>query len=178
MIVVDSTVWIDFFRGSTTRETTTLRSLMGLGVILVGDLVLAEVLQGFPDERQAEAGRQTLERFAVEPMVGRDVAVAAAAQLPPPAQPGHHDPPHHRPADRHLLHRARPRPAPPRPRLRPDGRSPGAAGRMTDALTADIHPFDPAFLGRVATRIVNEVKGINRVVYDFTSKPPGTIEWE
>ena len=79
MIVVDSTVWIDFFRGSTTRETTTLRSLMGLGVILVGDLVLAEVLQGFPDERQAEAGRRTLERFAVEPMVGRDVALAAAA---------------------------------------------------------------------------------------------------
>lgn len=79
MIVVDSTVWIDFFRGSTTRETTTLRSLMGLGVILVGDLVLAEVLQGFPDERQAETGRRTLERFAVEPMVGRDVALAAAA---------------------------------------------------------------------------------------------------
>ncbi len=78
MIVVDSTVWIDFFRGRATRETTTLRSLMGLGVILVGDLVLAEVLQGFPDERQAEAGRQTLERFAVEPMVGRDVAIAAA----------------------------------------------------------------------------------------------------
>jgi predicted nucleic acid-binding protein len=52
---------------------------MGLGVILVGDLVLAEVLQGFPDERQAEAGRQTLERFTVEPMVGRVVAVAAAA---------------------------------------------------------------------------------------------------
>ena len=51
MIVVDSTVWIDFFRGSVTRETTMLRSLMGLGVVLVGDLVLAEVLQGFPDER-------------------------------------------------------------------------------------------------------------------------------
>ncbi|MGA7427698.1 MAG: glutamine-hydrolyzing GMP synthase [Rhodoplanes sp.] len=47
-----------------------------------------------------------------------------------------------------------------------------------DGMTADFYPFDPAFLGRVATRIVNEVKGINRVVYDFTSKPPGTIEWE
>lgn len=68
MIVVDSTVWIDFFRGRASRETTTLRSLMGLGVILVGDLVLAEVLQGFPDERQAEAGRQTLERFTIEPL--------------------------------------------------------------------------------------------------------------
>jgi predicted nucleic acid-binding protein len=72
VIVVDSTVWIDFFRGRVTRETTALRSLMGVGVILVGDLVLAEVLQGFPDEGQAEAGRRTLQRFTVEPMVGRE----------------------------------------------------------------------------------------------------------
>ncbi|MDQ4087197.1 MAG: glutamine-hydrolyzing GMP synthase [Pseudomonadota bacterium] len=48
----------------------------------------------------------------------------------------------------------------------------------TDGMTADVYPFDSAFLSRVATRIVNEVRGINRVVYDYTSKPPGTIEWE
>ncbi|MDR3493605.1 MAG: glutamine-hydrolyzing GMP synthase [Ancalomicrobiaceae bacterium] len=47
-----------------------------------------------------------------------------------------------------------------------------------DGMTADFFPFDMAFLGRAATRIINEVKGINRVVYDVTSKPPGTIEWE
>jgi GMP synthase (glutamine-hydrolysing) len=47
-----------------------------------------------------------------------------------------------------------------------------------DGMTADFFPFEPAFLGRVASRIVNEVRGINRVVYDCTSKPPGTIEWE
>jgi GMP synthase (glutamine-hydrolysing) len=47
-----------------------------------------------------------------------------------------------------------------------------------DGMTADIYPFAPDFLSRVATRIVNEVQGINRVVYDYTSKPPGTIEWE
>ena len=47
-----------------------------------------------------------------------------------------------------------------------------------DGMTADIYPFDAGFLSRVATRIVNEVAGINRVVYDYTSKPPGTIEWE
>ncbi len=47
-----------------------------------------------------------------------------------------------------------------------------------DGMTADVYPFDSAFLSRVATRIVNEVPGINRVVYDYTSKPPGTIEWE
>jgi len=48
----------------------------------------------------------------------------------------------------------------------------------TDGMTADYFPFDHAILGRTATRIINEVKGINRVVYDITSKPPGTIEWE
>ena len=47
-----------------------------------------------------------------------------------------------------------------------------------DGMTADIYPFDAAFLSRCATRIINEVPGINRVVYDYTSKPPGTIEWE
>lgn len=48
----------------------------------------------------------------------------------------------------------------------------------TDGMTADYYPYDHDFLGRVATRIINEVRGINRVVYDITSKPPGTIEWE
>ncbi len=48
----------------------------------------------------------------------------------------------------------------------------------TDGMTADFYMFEPAFLGHVATRIINEVKGVNRVVYDVTSKPPGTIEWE
>jgi GMP synthase (glutamine-hydrolysing) len=47
-----------------------------------------------------------------------------------------------------------------------------------DGMTADVYPFEASFLTRAATRIVNEVKGINRVVYDYTSKPPGTIEWE
>ena len=48
----------------------------------------------------------------------------------------------------------------------------------TDGMTAEFYPFDMAFLGRVAGRIVGEVRGINRVTYDITSKPPGTIEWE
>lgn len=48
----------------------------------------------------------------------------------------------------------------------------------TDGMTADCYGFSHEFLSRTATRIVNEVRGINRVVYDYTSKPPGTIEWE
>ena len=47
-----------------------------------------------------------------------------------------------------------------------------------DGMTADFYPFAQDFLGSTATRIINEVKGINRVVYDVTSKPPGTVEWE
>ena len=52
------------------------------------------------------------------------------------------------------------------------------AVNSTDGMTADYFPFPHDFLGRVSTRIINEVQGINRVVFDITSKPPGTIEWE
>jgi GMP synthase (glutamine-hydrolysing) len=48
----------------------------------------------------------------------------------------------------------------------------------SDGMTAESYPFDHAFLAATATRIINEVKGVNRVTYDVTSKPPGTIEWE
>jgi GMP synthase (glutamine-hydrolysing) len=48
----------------------------------------------------------------------------------------------------------------------------------TDGMTAESYPFSHEFLARTATRIINEVPGINRVTYDVTSKPPGTIEWE
>lgn len=48
----------------------------------------------------------------------------------------------------------------------------------SSGLSSAVYPFEHTFLARVATRIINEVKGINRVCYDVTSKPPGTIEWE
>jgi GMP synthase (glutamine-hydrolysing) len=49
---------------------------------------------------------------------------------------------------------------------------------LTVGMTAESYPFDHSFLARVCTRIINEVKGVSRVVYNVTSKPPGTIEWE
>ncbi|MBP7215609.1 MAG: glutamine-hydrolyzing GMP synthase, partial [Candidatus Kapabacteria bacterium] len=52
------------------------------------------------------------------------------------------------------------------------------AVRSVDGMTADWYPFEPELLATISNRIINEVKGINRVVYDITSKPPGTIEWE
>lgn len=52
------------------------------------------------------------------------------------------------------------------------------AVNSVDGMTADVFRFDPEFLCAVSNRIINEVRGINRVVYDYTSKPPGTIEWE
>jgi GMP synthase (glutamine-hydrolysing) len=48
----------------------------------------------------------------------------------------------------------------------------------TGGMTADYNPYDHGFLSRVANRIINEVRGINSVTYDITSKPPGSIEWE
>ncbi len=48
----------------------------------------------------------------------------------------------------------------------------------TDGMTADWYEFPPEVLAKISNRIINEVRGINRVVYDITSKPPGTIEWE
>jgi GMP synthase (glutamine-hydrolysing) len=52
------------------------------------------------------------------------------------------------------------------------------AVRSTRGMTADYFPFDHALLGHAASRIINEMPCINRVAYDITSKPPGTIEWE
>jgi GMP synthase (glutamine-hydrolysing) len=77
------------------------------------------------------------------------------------------------------LHSSRNKPGPSASsRLTSARRAPLRAASSVDGMTADFYPFDMSFLARAATRIINEVKGVNRVVYDVTSKPPGTIEWE
>ena len=78
MILVDSSVWIDFFRGSRTPQAEKLDVLLGTTRIAVGDLILAEVLQGVRDEREFQQVRRTLDSFEQVDLVGREIAVQAA----------------------------------------------------------------------------------------------------
>lgn len=78
MIVVDSSVWIDYFNGAETPEVTQLLSLIRKRPIIVGDLILTEVLQGFPDRQEAEKAHLGLNEFIFKAMVGYDVALASA----------------------------------------------------------------------------------------------------
>ncbi len=78
MIVVDSSVWIDFFNGVGTRETALLDGILGAEPVLIGDLILTEVLQGFRSDRDAERARAALDTLYLTPMVGRDIALASA----------------------------------------------------------------------------------------------------
>ena len=78
MIVVDSSVWIDHFNGTATRETEILDTLLGVEPIVIGGLILAEVLQGFRNDRDFRRARAALDTLIFEPMTGRDVALASA----------------------------------------------------------------------------------------------------
>lgn len=78
MILVDSSVWIDYFNGVSTRETDLLDGYLGTEPVLTGDLILTEVLQGFRDDRDFRSAKAALDALAFEPMVGRDIAIASA----------------------------------------------------------------------------------------------------
>lgn len=78
MIVVDSSVWIDHFNGAVTRETEALDALLCVEPIVTGGLILAEVLQGFRDDRDFRRTRAALDTLIFEPMTGRDIALASA----------------------------------------------------------------------------------------------------
>lgn len=78
MILVDSSIWIDFFRGAATPQVEQLDSLLGSTPLAVGDLILAEVLQGVRDEREFNLVRRTLEDFTVIELGGKDIAIQAA----------------------------------------------------------------------------------------------------
>jgi len=78
MIVVDSTVWIDFLNGRNSPHVRRVRALLGESEIIVGDLMLCEVLQGLENERAARDVEALLRRFDIVPMAGDAIAVAAA----------------------------------------------------------------------------------------------------
>jgi predicted nucleic acid-binding protein len=78
VILVDSSVWIDYFRGVTTPQTDRLDRMLGAVPLAIGDLVLAEVLQGFTSKRDFEKGLQLMTSLSVIAIVGQDIAVQAA----------------------------------------------------------------------------------------------------
>lgn len=78
MILVDSSVWIDYFRGTATPQTDKLDGLLGSEPIATGDLILAEVLQGFASDRDFNQARKLMTSLVVVDLAGRDIAVLAA----------------------------------------------------------------------------------------------------
>ena len=78
MILVDSSVWIDYFRGSATRQTDKLDALLGVEPVAIGDLILTEVLQGFASDRDFDVALRLMSTLDLVEIVGRDVAVKAA----------------------------------------------------------------------------------------------------
>lgn len=78
MILVDSSVWIDYFRGASTAQTDLLDGLLGRQPVVVGDLILLEVLQGFSNDRDFNAARRVLEAFEVVELGGAGTAIQAA----------------------------------------------------------------------------------------------------
>jgi predicted nucleic acid-binding protein len=78
VILVDSSVWIDYFRGTITAQTETLDRLLDEEPLAIGDLILTEVLQGFEDERDFKRARRMLTSLAVVELGGQDIAVQAA----------------------------------------------------------------------------------------------------
>ena len=78
MILVDTSVWIDYFRGLSTRQTDHLDSLLGVEPVAVGDLILVEVLQGFDRDQHFEQAKRLLSSLTVIDLDGRDIAIRAA----------------------------------------------------------------------------------------------------
>ncbi len=78
MIVVDSSVWIDYFNGKTTKQTDTLDSVLGNELVVIGDIVLTEVLQGFRSDRDFSKAKKLLDSLILKPMLGKEMAIKSA----------------------------------------------------------------------------------------------------
>ena len=78
MILVDSSVWIDYFNGVDNKQTDTLNDVLGLKPIAIGDFILTEVLQGFKDDKDHKAAKLLLEDLVIFDLVGKDIAIKSA----------------------------------------------------------------------------------------------------
>jgi len=78
MILVDSSVWIDYFNGKITKQTNLLHSLVGNELIVIGDLILTEVLQGFQKDKDFNKASELLDCFIFKEMLGKEIAVQSA----------------------------------------------------------------------------------------------------
>ena len=78
MLLVDSSVWIDFFNGRKSKQTDYLDRILGKDLILVGDIILAEVLQGFRSDYDFEAAKNALSKFPQQTMLGHEIALKSA----------------------------------------------------------------------------------------------------
>lgn len=128
MIVVDTSVWVDFFRGVADRRTSLLRALVVDGEAVVGDLILCEILQGLPSEAEAARVAERLDLLPMVGMVGPKIALEAARNYRILRRKGitvRRTYP-----DRDLLHRLRLSPSAQRSGFPADGRAPGPPGGM------------------------------------------------
>ncbi len=78
MILVDSSVWIDFFNGTVNAETDKLNEILGLEEVVIGDLILAEVLQGFRSDTDYKAAKNVLASLTVHDLLGKELAIRSA----------------------------------------------------------------------------------------------------
>lgn len=78
MLLVDSSVWVDYFNGQSTRETDHLDRLLGIEPVAIGDLILVEVLQGFRDDRSYDAAKELLSTLTAYDLLGADRSIAVA----------------------------------------------------------------------------------------------------
>jgi len=78
MIVVDSSVWIDYFTGKLTKQTNLLDSLLGSELIVIGDIILTEVLQGFQEYRDFNKAKKLLDSLIFRQMLGKELAIKSA----------------------------------------------------------------------------------------------------
>ena len=104
MILIDSSVWIDYFNGAANHQTDWLDAALGKQAIITGDLILAEVLQGFQKDSDFKAAKSLLLKFPVYSLCGKDLALESAANYRFLRKKGRYRAQDHGCFDWHLLH--------------------------------------------------------------------------